>query len=124
MLGRLDVVLSGVDDDVDFVICAPADIVPPHGRKRGKAALAAILLKVQSEFEYLSYQPYVIGGEADSVAVVILARLRRRSTGSIIPLFIVNFVRFRDGRIVEMREFVNRADGVEQLFARKDASAN
>ena len=123
MRGRLDSVLSRVDDDIDFVIYAPPDIVPPQPRRRGQAALAAILLKVQSQFEYLSYQPFIVGGEPDTAAVVILARLKHRATGTIIPLFIANFVRFRDGRMVEMREFVNRAECVEQLFARKDGVA-
>ena len=123
MLGRLDVVLSGVDDDVDFIIYAPAEIVPRHGRQRGKAALASILLKAQSQFEYLSYQPHVVNGDGDTFAVVILAHLKHRTTGNVIPLFIASFVRFRAGLIVEMREFVSRAEGVEQLFARRNGRA-
>ena len=112
--------LGSIDDDIDFVIYAPPDIVPPHARQKGKAALGAVLLKVQAEFEYLSYRPRVVGCDADTAAVAILARLRRRSTGEIVDLFITNFVRFRDGRMVEMREFVDRAEGVEALFARKN----
>lgn len=122
MLGRLDVVLGAVDDDIDFSIYAPPDIVASQGRKHGKAALAAIWLKLQSEFEYLKYRPHVLNGVADMVAVVIAADLRHRSSGDVVSLFIADFIRFRRGRIVEMREFANRAEGVEQLFARKNAS--
>lgn len=116
--GRLDVVLSKVDDNVDFVIYAPPEIVPLHARKRGKAALAAILLKVQADYEYLSYRPHVVAGDADTAAVIILARLKHRATGRIDDLFITNFVRLRDWRIIEMREFVDRADIVERMFGR------
>jgi ketosteroid isomerase-like protein len=116
--GRLDVVLSNVDDQVEFVIYAPPDIVPSHSRKRGKAALAATLLKVQADFEYLSYRPHVIGGDAQTAAVIILARLRHRTSGRVNDLFITNFLRLRDWRIVEMREFVERADTVERMFGR------
>lgn len=114
--GRLDVVLSNVDENVDFIVYAPPDIVPPHGRKKGKAALAAVLLKVQADFEYLSYRPHVVGGDADTAAVIVLARLKHRATGRIDDLFITNFVRLRDWRIVEMREFVQKADAVEKIF--------
>jgi len=122
MLGRLDSVLGSIDDDIDFVIYAPPDIVPAHPRQKGKAALGAILLRVQAEFEYLSYRPHVVGADANSAAVAILARLRRRSTGDNVDLFISNFVRFRNGRMIEMREFVDHADGVEKLFAGRNSS--
>jgi ketosteroid isomerase-like protein len=116
--GRLDLVINRVDDNVDFVIFAPPEIVPPHSRKRGKLALVEMLLKVQAEYEYLSYRPHVLGGDADTGGAVILARLRHRTTGRIFDLLVSVFVRFREGRIVEFREFVDRVDAVDQSFGR------
>ena len=70
------------------------------------------------------YRPHIIGSNADTAAVAIQARLRRRSSGEIIDLFITDFVRFRDGRLVELREFVDHLEGVEQLLARKSSAAS
>lgn len=121
-LGRLEQVFDKVDEEIEFVVHAPPDILPAISPQKGRAALAALLLKVQAEYEHLSYQPHVVGGDAHTAAVAILARLRRRSTGELIDLFITDFVRFRDDRLVELREYVDRAAGVEQLFARKSSA--
>lgn len=120
MLGRLDVVLDRIDDDIEFIVHAPPDIVAPRPRQKGKAALGVILLQVQAEFEYLSYRPHVIAGNGTTAAVAIAARLRRRSTGEIVDLFVADFVRFRDGLLVELLEFVDYAEAIEQIFARRN----
>ena len=45
------------------------------------------------------------------------------ATGQIGDFIVVKFMRFRGDRIVELREFVDHAEGVEQLFARKSSVA-
>jgi len=49
----------------------------------------------------------------------VLARLRQRASGRVIQLFIADFLRFRDGRIVEMREFMDSFDAVQQVLGRE-----
>jgi len=123
MLGRLEEVFEAIDDEIEFSVYAPPDVLPAAvARQKSKAAFAALLLEVQAEYEHLSYRPHVIGGDATTAAVAILARLRRRSTGEVFDVFIVHYVRFRDGRMVEMREFVDHGQGIEQLLAHKPAA--
>lgn len=123
MLGRLEAVFDHVDDEIDFVIFGPSDIISPQPRQKGKAALGAAILAVQAEFEHLSYRPHVIIGDGATAAVEIMARLRRRSNGEVIELFITDFVRFREGRLVELREFIDHPEGIEQLLSRRSGMA-
>ena len=49
----------------------------------------------------------------------MLARLRQRMTGRIIQLFVAHFLRLQSGRIVELREFIDSFDPVEQVLGRE-----
>ena len=57
--------------------------------------------------------------EAESAAVIVLARLRQRTTDRIIQLFIAHFLRLQNGRIVELREFMDSFDAVQQVLGRE-----
>jgi len=52
-------------------------------------------------------------------AVIVMARMKQRATGRIIQTLFAQFVRFRDGRIVEFREFLDSFDAVEQVLGRE-----
>ena len=121
--GAFDFVLNAIADDIDFVSYAPVDLFPYLGHHRGKAEFAASMRAAHAEFEYLTYQPVFVVVEKDDAAVILLARLKQRSTGRIIQLFVADFLRFRDGRIVELREFIDSFDAVQQVLGREiDAS--
>jgi ketosteroid isomerase-like protein len=57
--------------------------------------------------------------ETEDAAVIVLARLRQRSTDRIIQLFVADFLRFDKGRIVEIREFMDSFDAVQQVLGRE-----
>ena len=105
--GRIDEVLRAYDDNVVMTSHAPVDIFPYLGRKQGNAAVAATMNTAHAAFEYLSYQPVFMVTEQDDAAVIVLAHLRQRATGRIIQLFIADFLRFKNGRIVELRQFMD-----------------
>jgi hypothetical protein len=119
--GRIDEVLRDFDDSVVMTSYAPVDIFPYLGRKQGKAAVAATMRSAHAEFDYLGYQPIFMVTEQEDAAVIILARLRQRTTGRTIQLFIADFIRFQKGRIVEIREFMDSFDAVQQVLGREIA---
>jgi ketosteroid isomerase-like protein len=57
--------------------------------------------------------------EQEDAAVIVLARLRQRTTGRTIQLFIADFIRFDKGRIVELRQFMDSFDAVQQVLGRE-----
>ena len=117
--GRIDEVLRDFDDNVVMTSYAPVDIFPYLGRKQGKAAVAATMKTAHAEFEYLAYQPVFMVTEQEDAAVIILARLRQRTTGRTIQLFIADFIRLTQGRIVELRQFMDSFDAVQQVLGRE-----
>ena len=117
--GRIDAVLRDFDDNVTMTSYAPVDIFPYLGRKQGKAAVAETMNAAHAAFEYLSYAPIFMVTEQDDAAVIVLARLRQRATSRIIQLFIADFIRMSDGRIVELRQFMDSFDAVQQVLGRE-----
>ena len=117
--GRIDEVLRDYDDSVVMTSYAPVDIFPYLGRKQGKAAVAETMNEAHVAFEYLAYQPIFMVTEQEDAAVIVLARLRQRATSRIIQLFVADFIRFQDGRIIELRQFMDSFDAVQQVLGRE-----
>lgn len=117
--GRLEFVTNFMDEDIDFISYAPVNIFPCLGKQRGKAAVEKSLETIHAHFEFHAYKPILMVVEADYAAVIIQARARQRATGRVIQLMFAQFLRFRDGRIVELREFMDSFDAVEQVLGRE-----
>ena len=117
--GRIDAVLRDFDDSVVMTSYAPVDIFPYLGRKQGKAAVAETMNEAHTAFEYLSYQPIFMVTEQEDAAVIVLTRLRQRTSGRTTQLFIADFIRFQNGRMVELRQFMDSFDAVQQVLGRE-----
>jgi ketosteroid isomerase-like protein len=118
-MGRIDFVLNSYDDDAELISYAPIEVFPYLGRQRGKAAIAETMKRVHATFEILSYQPIFMVVEKDNAGTIVMARLRQRSTDRIIQLLVAHFIRLRDDRIIEMREFMDSFDAVQQVLGRE-----
>lgn len=114
--GRLDFVLNFFDDNAEFISYAPVDVFPYLGRRKGKSAIAEVMKTAQTEFEYLTYLPIFVVAEKTDAGVIVQVRLRQRSTDRIIHLLVAHFIRFRAGRIIELREFMDSFDAVQQVL--------
>ena len=117
--GKLDFVINFIDDDIDFVSYAPVSVFPCLGRRRGKSAVLESIETVHAHYEIQQYRPVLMVVEADEAAVIIMAKGLQRSTSRIIHLMFAQFLRFRNGRIVELREFMDSFDAVEQVLGRE-----
>jgi uncharacterized protein len=117
--GRIDDVLTAFDDQVSMTSYAPVDVFPYLGRQQGKVAVASTMRAAHSAFEYLSYTPVFMVTENDSAAAIVLTRLRQRTTNRIIQLFVADFFRLENGRIIELREFMDSFDAVQQVLGRE-----
>jgi ketosteroid isomerase-like protein len=117
--GGLDFALSFFDDDAEFTSNAPIDVFPYLGRRHGKIAIAETMKAAHAEFEYVTYQPIFLVVEGDNAGLIVMARLRQRSTDRMIHLLAAHFIRFRDGLIIELREFMDSFDAVQQVLGRE-----
>lgn len=122
--GKLDFVLNSFDDKAEFTSYAPIELFPYLGRQHGKAAIAETMKKVHEKYELLSYQPIFMVVEKDNAGVIVMARLRQRGSGRVIQLLLAHFIQFRNGRIVELREFMDSFDAVQQVLGREIYAAS
>jgi len=113
-LGQLDFVLNAIDDDIEFISYAPIKVFPFLGHRRGKAAMSEALHGALAAFEFLSCEPIFMVVELESAAVMLFARGRRSVQG-----MLAHFVRFRNGKIVELREFMDSFRAAEQALGRE-----
>jgi len=117
--GRFDDALREFDDNVVMTSHAPVEAFPVLGRRQGKAAVETTMRAMHAGFEHLGYAPVFMVVENDAAAVIVLAKLRQRATGRIIQLFVAHFLRLQNGRIVELSEFMDSFDAVQQVLGRE-----
>ncbi len=117
--GLIDDVAAAFDDHVEFISYAPVDLFPYLGHRAGKAEVLETLRAVRQEFEILGYRPVFIVAEDENAAGLIDVQLRQRHTDRIINIMLGHFMRFKNGRIVEFREFTDSYDAAQQVLGRE-----
>jgi ketosteroid isomerase-like protein len=108
-----------IDDDVDFVIHAPPQVLPFAGHHQGKGAVPEALGRIAKDYLLESYVPQVTVVDGDHAAVMSDVAFTQRSRGRTLRFHIADFLRFRDGRLVEFREFMNTFEVVQQVLDRQ-----
>ena len=105
-----------LDDDVDWLITGPIELLQFCGHRRGKAKVLDIIVRLMP-------RSCMLAGRAGDAAD------RRRSrrdlqpadrvqcgTGRIISYHQAQFLQFRDGKIVEYRAIIDSFDAAEQMM--------
>ena len=118
-LAKIDFLLNAFDPDIEFISYSPLEVFPFLGHQRGKAAMAEILRVGYEQFEFMTYEPVLMVCEGeDAAAVMVFARFTHHRTGRSISTMIAHFLRFRQGLIIELREFMDSFGAVSQLLGR------
>lgn len=109
-----------VHDEIEFVSDAPTHAFPYFARRKGKVALLAAWKAFRVDYEFLSYVPLIVVTEnADAVVVVVKMKVKALATNRAMELIVADFLRFRDDRVIEFRQFMNSLDATELWLARK-----
>jgi len=108
-----------IHDDVDWIIYGPKEVFPFVGPRQGKAAVLAALKDIATDYELNRYTPEITLVDGDRAAVMSDVSFTQKSSGRKLRFRLVNFLRFKDGRIVEFREFANTFDLVAQALGRE-----
>ena len=118
-LGQVDFVLNAVDDDIEYISDSPLKIFPFLGHRRGKAAMSAVLRGAHLAFDVVSCEPVSMVIEGETAAVILFTRAINRITGRSVQGMLAHFMRFRNGKIVELREFMDSLQAAEQALGRE-----
>jgi ketosteroid isomerase-like protein len=109
-----------VHDEIEFVSNAPTDAFPYFARGKGKVALLAAWKASRVEYEFLSYTPLLVAADgADTAAVVVKMRVKAIATNRVIDLMVADFLKFRDSRVIEFRQFMDGIEATEQWMGRE-----
>ena len=106
-------------DDIDWVIYAPLPVFPFAGPRRGRAAVLEVMGGIAEQYALERYTPEIVIVDGERAAVMSDTSYRQRATERLLRFRIANFLRFRDGRLIEFREFINSFDVVEQALGRE-----
>ena len=105
-----------LDDDVEWTISGPVDVLPFCGTRHGKAAVLDMVGRLIPEvFRIFSFVPDAMLVDGDQAAT--LSRLTARSgDGRVISYRLAHFVRFRAGKIIRNLSIIDSFDAVEQVL--------
>ena len=112
--GNAERIAALIDEDIDWCIYGPARVFPFEGPRRGKAQVIDVLAAIGAQYELKRHDQEIMIVEGERAAVLSQAAFVQRATGRTLSMRLINFVRVRDGRIVEFREFSDTFDVVEQ----------
>ncbi len=113
-----DRVAALIHEDIDWVIYGPIEVFPFAGARQGRNAVLEALGKIAEQYTVERYQREIVIVDGDRAAVMSDVSFKQRATGRTLRFRIANFLRFRDGRLIEFREFANTFDVVEQALGR------
>ena len=104
-------------DDVQWTISGPVDHLRFCGTHRGKAAVLDLIERqVPAVLRTFSFVPDSIVVDGEHVAMLSRQSSKRAVDGRVISYRVANFLRFRNGQVVENLSLLDSFDAVEQVL--------
>lgn len=120
--GHLQGALDCCDEEIDFLSHVPIEILPHMGHRHGKAEVLEMWQAIHGRYSHMRYDLPFVAEEGDSAAVIIRVYFRKSDNDRIVHMDIADFYRFRDGRILQLRQFMDSFDLAQQLLEQDIAS--
>jgi ketosteroid isomerase-like protein len=105
-----------VAEDVVYALHFDEDLAPFAGVSHGREAMMGAFYKMIEEFDYLKYEPTIVGVEGDVVRVQVQFRFHHRRTGADLEGSMRSVMTLTDGQIVRCEEYLDR--GLVEAFMR------
>ena len=106
-----------LDDDVDWLLTGPVELLSFCGQRRGKAEVVDCLTRVQpSLMKVVSVDRGALLIDRDRAASFSRLTAIQLSTGRTISYNQAQFLRFRNGKIFEYRGIIDGFNAAEQMI--------
>lgn len=106
-----------LDDRVEWTISGPVDFLPFCGTHRGKSAVLDLIKRqIPLVLRTFSFVPDAVLIDGDRIAMLHRQSAKRATDGRVISYRVANFMRFRDGKVVENLSLLDTFDAVEQVL--------
>ncbi len=111
------VVAEYLDDNVEWTISGPVDVLPFCGKRHGKAAVLELIERLVPEvISVFSFTPDAMLIDGDRVATLNRLGATRTADGRVIRYRLAHFTRFRDGKVIENISILDSYDAAEQVL--------
>jgi ketosteroid isomerase-like protein len=106
-----------IDDDVEWWVTGPVDLLEYCGYRRGKAAVIDLYARiVPSMFEFKGFDPRDFLIDGDRAAAFGRISAIQRSSGRLISYMCAHFVRFRNDKVISFSSLTDSFDAAEQVL--------
>lgn len=105
----VEMTLLHCDEDVVYSLYLPREMVPFGGEARGKAAWRDVLHTMLEQYDYLRYDPDIVGVNGDVVRVQTQFRFRHRRTGEILEGTMRTVFTTGNGLVLRVDEYLDEA---------------
>ena len=120
--GRLNDLEDAIDEHIDFLSHAPADIFLYLGRRRGQAEVLRAFAEVHEKLEVLSFWPLTTVINDDRAALSVIVKVKDRVTERSAHYLAAHFLLFRNDRIIEYCAIIDSLDAARQLAGQESAN--
>ena len=108
-----------LDDNVEWTISGPVDLLPFCGTKHGKAAVLDLIERLVPEsMHVVSFTPDAIVVDGDQAATLNRLVATRSGDNRVITYRLAHFMRFRDGKVIRNLSLLDSFDAAEQVLGR------
>ncbi len=106
------------DENIDYMFYAPVSVFPFCGPRQGRVAVFQAFAEMFKAYKIQRQVVEAVIVDDDRAAALSDVTLLQRSTERTVRSRVASFYRFRDGRVVEYRGFIDSFDAVEQALGR------
>lgn len=107
--GDADGFASGFAEDGIFHILGDTRLLPETGPRQGRRDIARVISQCYRQYEYVDALIIDVIVDINLAAVRRQLTLRSRDTGAVGEFDVMDFIRLRDGEIVELTQFMDTA---------------
>lgn len=108
---------SFLDDDVQWTISGPVDVLPYCGKHRGKVAVLDLFgRQIPTVMRVFDFVPEVLLVDGDNAATLTRLSARRSADSRIISYRIANFFRFQNDKLIANFSLLDSFDAAEQVL--------
>ena len=106
-----------LDDDVEWSLGGPVDLLPFCGQRHGKSAVIDTIVRLApSSIRLTEMEPEELLIDGDRAASLLRLSAIHASTGRTVSYRCAQFLRFHDGKLVEFRALIDSFDAAEQVL--------
>lgn len=109
-------------EDIDFLAYAPIDVLPHLGHRRGRQELSETWQALHQRYASMRYEVLDLIAEGDQAACIIRIFFRKSDRDRVVQTDIADFYTLRDGRLAQIRQFMDSFNVVEQVLERDVSS--